>query len=170
MIELTKARLAGAQSLLTKLQNEQFRQVQQASPTASSEFFSLLNSFITAARSVRWVLQSEEKEKYDAWSASWQASLSDDEKEIFSLMTDMRNSIEKLGHAGIEARREQVTIPDNPDPFSGTQHFNLPEWGRPTTMIDVYYVKGTDREVLSVCKQYVAILTRLINDFEQQHV
>jgi hypothetical protein len=66
MIERTKARLAEARSLLAKLQKEQFRQVQQANPTASSEFFSLLSNFITAARSVRWVLQREEKAKYDA--------------------------------------------------------------------------------------------------------
>jgi len=36
-------------------------------------------------------------------------------------------------------------------------------------MIDVYYVEGTGREVVSLCEQYLAILTRLIDDFDQTH-
>ena len=36
-------------------------------------------------------------------------------------------------------------------------------------MIDVYYVEGTNREVVSLCEQYLAILTRLVNDFERTH-
>jgi hypothetical protein len=167
MIERTKARLAEARSLLAKLQKEQFRQVQQASPTASSEFFSLLSNFIIAARSVRWVLQREEKAKYDAWSGPWDASLSQDETEIFRCVTHMRNAIEKEGHQGIEARREKITIPENPDPVKGSQYFGLPEWGRPTTMIDVYYVEGTNRQVLSICEQYITILSRMVDDFEK---
>lgn len=81
----------------------------------------------------------------------------------------MRNSIEKRGQQGIEARRERLEIPENPDPLSGSQYFGLPDWGRPTTMIDVYYVEGTNREVVSLCEQYLAILTRLVNDFERTH-
>jgi hypothetical protein len=67
------------------------------------------------------------------------------------------------------ARREAVEIPENPDPFSGSQYFGLPEWGRPTTLIDVYYVEGTSREVVSISEQYLAILTRLIDDFERAY-
>jgi hypothetical protein len=36
-------------------------------------------------------------------------------------------------------------------------------------MIDVYYVEGTNHEVGSFCEQYLNILTKLINDFEQTH-
>ena len=64
MIERTNARLNQACSLLRQLKEEKFRQVQQANSDASPEFFSLLNSFINDARSVIWVLQSEEREKY----------------------------------------------------------------------------------------------------------
>jgi hypothetical protein len=169
MIEKTKARLDEARSLLRKLQGERSKQVQHARPTASPEFFSLLDAFMTTSRTVIWVLHSEEREKYDAWKSSPDATLSGDEGQVFKHIVEMRNSIEKRGHQGIVARTERVTIPENPDPFHGSQYFGLPEWGRPTTMIEVYYVEGTDREVLSICEQYLAILTKLVDDFEQKH-
>lgn len=169
MIERTKARLEQARALLATLQAEKSRQVQHAKATASPEFFSLLNDFITTARTVIWVLKNEETAKYKAWQSSPGATLTGVEQEVFKLTKCMRNSIEKRGQQGIEARTERVEIPDNPDPFSGSQYFGLPDWGRPTTMIDVYYVEGTSREVVSFCEQYLAILTRLIHDFERAH-
>jgi len=59
------------------------RQVQHATPDVSPSFLSQLKNFITTARSVRWVLQSEEKEKYDAWMSSSGAAANPAEEEIF---------------------------------------------------------------------------------------
>jgi hypothetical protein len=167
MIERTKARLEEARTSLRSLQAERFRQLQQANATASPAFSSLLNDVIMKARTVTWVLKSEEKEKYDAWESSPGAAISPAEQVIFDLVTTMRNSIEKCGQPGIEVRNERVEIPENPDPFSGSQYSGLPGWGRPTTMIDVYYAEGTSHEVVSLCEQYLGILTRLIDDFDQ---
>jgi hypothetical protein len=91
------------------------------------------------------------------------------EQEISRIVTKMRNSIEKRGQPDIEPRREEVEIPENPDPVLGWQYSGLSNWSRPTTMIDVWYVKGTSHEVVSLCEQYLGILTRQINDFEQTH-
>ena len=170
MIERTKARLDEARSLLHQLQAERFVQVQHAKSPASSKFHQLLNDFVTRARTVIWVLQKEERQKYDAWKSSPGAKLSREEKEIFYLINKMRNSIEKQGHANIEARWEKVSIPENPDPVHGTQYFGLPGWGRPKTNIDVYYVQATNCEVLSLCEKYLATLTRLVEDFERKHI
>jgi hypothetical protein len=131
MIERTKARLDEARSLFRQLQAERSRQVQQATPNASSHFWSLLERLIATARTVTWVLQSQEKKKYDAWKSSPGAALTASEQDIFGLVTKMRNSIEKRGQSGIEARIENVIIPQNADPFAGSQYFGLPEWGRP---------------------------------------
>jgi hypothetical protein len=169
MIERTKARLEEARILLRRLQAEKFRQVQNANPTASRAFSSLLDNFIEKARTVLWVLGAEEKEKYDAWKSSPGAATSAAEDEIFRLINEMRISI-KLGKPVLfEVRKEQVDIPENPDAFSGSQNFAPPDSDKPTTKIDVHYVKGTDHEVVSLCEQYLATLTRLINDFEQTH-
>jgi hypothetical protein len=165
MIERTKARLEDARALVGRLQAEKFRQVQHAKATASPAFFSLLNDVITTARTVTWVLRNEEKEKYDAWGSSPGAAISPAEEKVFDLVNKMRISIEKRGQPGIEVRSEQAEIPENPDPVSGSHYSGLPGWGKPTTMIDAYYVEG--HEVVSLCEQYLGILTRLINDFEQ---
>jgi hypothetical protein len=119
MIERTKARLEEARVLLGRLQAEKSRQVQQATPTASPAFFSLLDNCVTTARTVTWVLGSEEKEKYEAWKALPGAAINlADKEEIFKLVNEMRISIEKRGQRGIEARREQVEIPENPHPVA----------------------------------------------------
>jgi hypothetical protein len=167
MIERTKARLQEARSLLDQLLAERFVQVQHAKSPASPKFHQLLNDFVTRARTVRWVLQSEEKQKYDAWTSSPGAALTVQEQETFDLVATMRNSIEKQGHANTVARLERVEIPESDHPVHGTHYFGLPGSGRPTTIIDVYYVEGTDREVLSLCEQYLAILTTQVQDFEK---
>jgi hypothetical protein len=87
MIERTKARLEEARAPLGKLQAEKLRQVQHANPAASQAFFSLLNDFITKARTVPWVLQSEQKQEYEAWQSSPGAATSPDDDEIFELAT-----------------------------------------------------------------------------------
>jgi hypothetical protein len=91
------------------------------------------------------------------------------EKEVFRLLTEMHNSIEKRGQANIVAWRERVEIAENANPFAGSRYFGLPEWGRPSTVIDVYYIEHTDREIVLLCERYIEILTRLIGDFEQKH-
>jgi len=131
MIERTKARLEQARALLGRFQAEKSRQVQHAKATASPEFFSSLNDFITTARTVIWVLKNEETAKYEAWKSSPGAALNGEEQEVFKLTKCMRNSIEKRGQQGIEARRERVVIPENPDPFSGSQYFGLEDWAGP---------------------------------------
>jgi hypothetical protein len=113
MIERTKAKLEEARRLLGKLQAERLRQVQQAIPTASPEFLLLLNTFITTAPSMRWVLQSEEKEKYDAWQSSLGAMVSPAEKAIFDLVTEMRNSGRELrfGENGWKSPNTLIRFP-----------------------------------------------------------
>jgi hypothetical protein len=165
MIERTKAKLAEARIQLDRLKAERFRQVQNASPTVSPEFLFQLDTFIQTARSVRWVLQSEEETKYKAWEPSRKAAMNDNEARIFKLVNCMRVAIVKRGDRGIEARREQVEIPENPHPAAGSQYQGLQDWDRPTTMIDVCYFEGV--EVVSLCEQYLDILTREIDDFER---
>jgi len=62
-IEATRRKLSEAEFFLRKLTTHQ-QQVFQNEPEA---FGFYLSAFLSAARSVSFVLQAEQKERYDAW-------------------------------------------------------------------------------------------------------
>ena len=37
-------------------------------------------------------------------------------------------------------------------------------------MIEVYYVEGTNLEVVSICEQYASLLTSMISDFDKKNI
>jgi hypothetical protein len=151
--------------------------VKHASPNKPpiAHFRYYLNAFVDAARSVTWVLQSEEKEKYDAWKSSWEAQISEAEKPLLKLTTDMRNSAVKRGHIETIARSEQVQIPIEPNPYQPYTHraymLQLAQGGGPWTIREDHFVElnGTEREITTLCEQYVQFLQKLVNDFVEKH-
>ena len=54
------------------------------------EFGYFLSAFLSAARSVTWVLQAEEKDRYDAWYPAWKARLAQAEQQLWHFMNEQR--------------------------------------------------------------------------------
>lgn len=72
------------------------------------EIFSYyLSAFLSAARSVTFTLQWEEKEKYDAWFPDWSDGLAEEDKKLFGLFVEQRNQNQKRGSA-------EVSVVDEP--------------------------------------------------------
>ena len=98
---------------------------------------------MNAARSVPWVLQSEEKEKYDAWIGSWEAKRTLEEEASLKLTKEMRNTSVKQGHIEKTTRSEEVPIPTDPDPYQigalRVDALRLREGGGPWTISDVHF-------------------------------
>src|SRR6266478_3025373 len=109
MIPLTKDRLAEARFFLEHLREERAKNAHPNKPL-SAYFRYYLHAFISAARSVTWVLKSEETEKYKAWNPLWEAQISEAEKPLLKLATDMRNSALKEGRIETTTRSEDVRI------------------------------------------------------------
>jgi hypothetical protein len=174
MAELTKDKLNEARFLLSKLLQQQAEQAQPHKPP-SEEFRYYLSAFASAARSVTWVLQSEEREKYDAWSSSWDAQRLEEYHALLELTNDMRNSAVKRGRIETVSRSEEVAIPLNPDPYQihalRAYALSLRQGGGPRTHRDMHYVEleGKEQEIVIVCQRYVEFLTSLVQDFVDKH-
>src|ERR1700730_2213013 len=109
MIELTKDKLEEARFFLGQLRQHKAREARPNKPPPE-HFRYYLNAFLNAARSVRWVLQGEEREKYDAWKGSWEGQRTEAENALLKLMTQMRNTSVKEGHIETTVRSEEVPI------------------------------------------------------------
>jgi hypothetical protein len=174
MIERTKDRLQEARFFLGHLHDEREKHAHPNKPPLS-HFRYYLHAFIGAARSVTWVLQSEEREKYDAWVGLWDAQKSKAEKALQELTNDMRLSAVKRGHVETIARSEQVQIPIDPNPYQihslRAYALQLRQGGGPWTTKEDHFVEfdGTEREITTVCEQYFQFLERLVNDFAAKH-
>jgi hypothetical protein len=108
MIELTKDRLEEARFFLGHLREHKDAQAQVNKPPPE-HFRYYLNAFINAARSVIWVLENEEAEKYKAWIGSWQAQHPEGTA-LQKFMDDMRNTSVHEGRIETTIRSEEVPI------------------------------------------------------------
>jgi len=74
MIEATQRKLREAQFFYGRLVDSKDLMGPDRNEPDAFSFY--LSAFMSAARSVPWVLQCEEKEKYEAWKPKWEEQLS----------------------------------------------------------------------------------------------
>ena len=87
MIEATQKKLREATFFLSHLEREGTQAI--LSPTEAVEFY--LSAFLSAARSVTFVLEAEEPAKYLEWSRTWRASLTESDRQLLAKFTSARN-------------------------------------------------------------------------------
>lgn len=173
MIEATQDKLAEAHFFLGKLVQEK-EERQQPVRTERKEFWYYVSAFLSAARSVLWVLQSEERERYDAWHATWDDRLTEADHELLKLTTEQRNAAVKRGVVKMTAVSEKVPLRDSEHPIYGLHIFappaTPPPWP-PWTVRDVHYfeVDGRKDEVIATCEAYFELLTKIVADFIAAH-
>jgi hypothetical protein len=110
LIEATQDKLAEARSFLRHLKDEAGKVVRQ-DPAAFGHY---LSAFISAARSVPWVLQHEEKAKYDAWLPTWDATLTNEERELLKFTNERRVDETKRKGAETSINWKYVSIYELP--------------------------------------------------------
>src|SRR5262245_40857580 len=72
------------------------------------EFY--LDAFVQIARTVPWVLQSEEKEKYEAWKLEWEKQLTKGDKKLLDFTRERRNEAAKEGRMETIIEWEKIDI------------------------------------------------------------
>jgi hypothetical protein len=174
MIENTQRKLREARFFLDYLVSESKRAVRNE-PEAFTFF---LSAFLGAARSVSFVLQKEEKQKYDAWFPSWKAALTSDETRLFKFMANQRTAEVKLTGAEKTSDLEQVLIRELPQENRshpaygyGVHDLSAP-WTDPATVgIVVHYftIDDSPQKVVDICALYLQLLERLVQDFINSH-
>ena len=172
MIEATQKKLHEAKFFL-RLLNQASQEVVRNEPEAF-EFY--LSAFLSAARSVTFALQYEEKDKYDAWFPIWFGNRSEDDRQLLNFLKEQRNFIEKRGGADISVVWEFIPVTkmrtDNRGyPAYGFHWFGPPGTPPPRVGLPVHSfdLSGDQKRVTSACKRYVNVLDDLVRDFIQAH-
>ena len=172
MIEATQKKLREARFFVRLLNRESREAVRNE--LEAFEFY--LNAFLSAARSVTFALQYEEKNKYDAWFQTWFNNRIEEDRQLLNFLRDQRNYAEKRGGADVNVILEYVPITevrtdDRGHPAYGFHWFGPPGTTPPRVGLPVHSfgLSGDQKKVTSVCEQYVTILSELVRDFTDVH-
>jgi hypothetical protein len=138
------------------------------------EVLHLLSAFLSAGRSVTFVLQNEAKEAYNKWFPKWMASLPAEDQQLLVAMNDQRVSeVHKTGaDAHAELRRVPITeiqTDDRSHPAYGFHWYGPPGTPVPTLgRIEHFFKLGDDPEqIIDVCRRYYTVLERLVREFKE---
>ena len=106
MIEATQKKLREARFFLSHLATENRRAVRNE-PEAFDYFMS---AFVSAARSVTFALQAEEKAKYEQWFPGWLAAHPEEDRKLLTLMVSQRNAEQKQGGGDRRVEWEYISV------------------------------------------------------------
>jgi hypothetical protein len=169
-IAATRNKLAEAQFFLDRLEGEDVKIGVDTSP-----FRHYLSAFLSAGRSVTFALQKEAKTTYSEWFPSWRESLLQDEQRLLAFMNDQRNLALKEGTGPATPKQETAVIEEvvGIEFINGAPVFMKKArppgrpWARSVAIVHEWYfeVDGKPARVLDMCRRYVAILNRLVNEF-----
>jgi hypothetical protein len=168
LIEATQKKLREALFFFEEL-SKAGRKVIRNDPEVFSHF---LSAFLSAARSVTFALQREEKEKYDAWFSRWFDELAEEDRQLFGLFVQQRNQNEKRGSADVDVVIEFIPLINvrqdrQGHPAYGLHWFGPPGVPPPEVGVSTSYFEfnGSQLEVTLACDRYVRLLERLVADF-----
>jgi hypothetical protein len=178
MIEAAQRKLRGAQFYYRRLLEA--REGKWNSEAESFRHF--FSAFIQAARSVSWVMQREERAKYDAWLPTWEKQLKPEDLKLLKFTTTLRNEEVKEGGRGPLVQLEEVAFNEmlriqGYDRASHPAHQQMPQQPallgiKPVTVLhEKYYFEdeGERAEVMTVCREYLKYLEKFIAAFLSAH-
>lgn len=172
MIEATRKKLRETQFFL-RLLGDEGRRIVSNEPEAF-QFF--LSAFLSAARSVTFALQSEEKAKYDVWFPTWLNQLTDEERDLLNFLRDERNREQKQGGAKVGLSYEFVSICELASDSPGRPVYTFVWAGPPGTppprvdrrKYEFNFGRGHE-DVVTLCRKYATLLGRVVEDFIKTH-
>ena len=163
-VENVRKKLGEAEFFLAKMCKQEPRFIGDKRP-----FDYYLSGFLNAARVVDYRLRHEHCAIYKPWRAAWNAQLGIEEDRLLKFMADDRAAeVHKSGSArviGREGVQISGVLPDGqgtitecgpPDAPSGVQY--RPTYG--------YTINGIDRRATDACREYLALLQRMVSEFE----
>jgi hypothetical protein len=172
VIEATKDKLDEARFFLGHMRAEAAKVVKQQ-PEAFGHY---LSAFITAARSVPWVLQCEQQEKYLSWREKWDAAKTDEERELEKFTNERR--LDEVKRKGAEAaitwmevsifklpteQADQFRVSDGAIRF---QNLALGAAAPPAVNRAVHHFKeGGQANVIITCERYLEYLEKMVREF-----
>ena len=172
MLEATQKKLREAK-FFCRLLGQTSEEVVRNEPEAFEYY---LSAFLSAARSVTFALQYEEKDKYYAWFPTWFSSRSEEEQQLLNFLREQRNYAQKRGGAEVNVVSDYIPVTEVRTDNQGHPAYGF-HWveppGTPSPCVGIpvhsFGVSGNQQKVISVCKKYIDILDELLQDFIQAH-
>jgi hypothetical protein len=178
MIEATQRKLREAHFFYRQLVTERDRTFRNE-PEAFRYYFS---AFLSAARSVPWVMKKEEKAKYLVWKPTWDEQLTIEERKLEKLTNELRLDEVKRAGATTIVEPEEIAIHElfsasfdleRQHPAYGMHVSAQPGVPAPSAKFlrPVHYLEdeGGKVEATAKCKQYLEYLEKLVRDFLAAH-
>jgi len=170
-IGATRSKLAEAQFFYAKLADAG-RRVFAAEPEA---FHYYLSAFLSAARSVGYALQAEQKEKYDAWYPSWEASLP--QEQLALLRNFNRERVAAVHKRGAKVSHQVIPMPGSEYlaaaslegidiEISGPLGVPLPEFRK---VVRTFSFEEAEPEVVQAAGKYLDVVARIVSDFAEHY-
>jgi hypothetical protein len=166
-------KIAEAHFFLGKMTEQEPRIIGDKEP-----FDYYLSAFLNAARTVDYRLRHEQGATYTPWRKAWDARLAPEQCGLMKFINDDRNvEVHESGSNrnvaqegvkfGIGTHRIDggvLTIDGIPTPLSGMESADV--CYRPTYS---FIIDGTERKVTAACATYLALLQRMVAQFEADH-
>jgi hypothetical protein len=145
-------------------------------PSNAPEFGYYLSAFLSAARSVTFVLQAEEKQHYDTWYPSWEARLVEDDRKLWKFMNDQRVAEVHQDGADVDRAMELRTVPQifgmQGRALVGSPIIFAPPLSPPVLQvvpIHRFRLGKSAVDVRDACGMYLDLLTALVREFIAAH-
>jgi hypothetical protein len=177
MIPATQKKLREAKFFLDLLKQEGRVPIWQAAEEPAEFYF---NAFVSAARSVTYALQAEEKDRYDAWYPEWLSSRPEADRVALKRFNDERVKI--VHRTGAElSSRNTLTAYHEVFPLTAPHshsHSYFALTGKPppasnakvgTLQLICRFSDDTESTACDAAHEYVAVLDALVADFVRQH-
>lgn len=171
MIEATQKKLREVRYFLAQLEHQ--ANTATLDPSETVEFY--LSAFLSAARSVTFVLEAEEPIRYPQWSPVWRELRTEGERKLLTRFTVARNRAVK--------RETPVVAEDYLASAANDPYKDLPielrfflideEEDRPVMAHRVLKGRLTpadnEEEIMHLCREYEVLLSQLVAAFLQAH-
>jgi hypothetical protein len=132
-----------------------------------------LSACLGAARSVHYRLRHERRNRYPAWRRMWNRTLTPPERRLIKFMVDDRNlEVHESGsRRGVKTEEIEIVGGRHTNKSGTTEVFGPP--GMPPAYIikPAYFfvIAGIDRKATGACAEYLALLARMLAEFESAH-
>ena len=173
MLDATRKKLREADFFYRQLASEEGH-IFKAEPEAR-DFY--LSAFLSAARSVGDVIEAEEGDRYRQWFVKREPQLSDDERVLLKFTNDQRVQSVHVRGPNVNVKTTNVPIYELQRELSerggSLQIFGggVPGAPLPLTQAEkstLTFAEREDEPVTELCRRYLGLLSRLINEYEQQ--
>jgi hypothetical protein len=139
-------------------------------------FDCFLSAFLSAGRTVDYRLRHEQKAIYKPWRKAWDAGLTPEQNSLSKFMVDDRNDEVHESGSSRSVAQEDITLTPGMKYWDEDMMSMVTIGGRadmPPALIRKqtynFTIDRAERRATEACAAYLALLQRMVEEFEAEH-